>query len=125
MRAADSLEKVCRVHPEWFDTYLERLFAEVAKSNQPSLQWHLAQIFGEITLSPTQKQRATSWLEERLRDKNVDWIVAANVMKTLVQYVKEGSAPKEKAVTLIEGQASHHSASVRKRAAKYLAELNQ
>jgi hypothetical protein len=123
MRAADSLEKVCRVHPEWLTSYTERLFTEVATSSQPSIQWHLAQIFAEIALTPTQKQRAIKWLEERLRDKNVDWIVAANVMKTLVQFTKEGSIAKNDAIRLIEAQLTHHSSSVRKKATKLLTQL--
>ena len=46
MRAADALEKVCRVHPEWIESYIDRFEDELAISDQPSIQWHLAQIYG-------------------------------------------------------------------------------
>jgi 3-methyladenine DNA glycosylase AlkC len=34
MRAADSLEKVCRVHPEWLKTYIDRLQKDFAGTAQ-------------------------------------------------------------------------------------------
>ena len=37
MRAGDALEKVCRVHPDWLDPYVNRLLGEVATIDQPTL----------------------------------------------------------------------------------------
>lgn len=125
MRAADSLEKVCRVHPEWFESYVDRILQEMGNSTQPSLQWHVAQMLVEVTLTHAQHQEAVDWLKARLEDKDVDWIVAANAMNSLVQFTKEGLIPKTETIALIEGQQSHHSQSVRKRAAKLLAELEK
>lgn len=123
MRAADSLEKVCRIHPEWFEPYADRLLQEMGKSGQPSLQWHVAQMISEIRLTPSQQIGAAQWLEERLKDKNIDWIVASNAMVTLIRLMKDGVVPKNKVVSLIRGQLEHHSQSVRRRAAKLLAEV--
>lgn len=123
MRAADSLEKVCRVHPEWFIPYTDRLIHEMGKSDQPSLQWHVAQMLAEVNLTPAQQHEAVQWLKARLQDSDVDWIVAANAMKTVVQFTKTGSFPQDEAIKLIGAQQSHRSPSVRKRAAKLLAEL--
>ena len=44
MRIGDALEKVCARRPEWFVPNVERLLGEVGKIEQPSVQWHLAQI---------------------------------------------------------------------------------
>jgi len=123
MRAADSLEKVCRVHPEWFEPYTERLLHEIAKRDQPSLQWHLAQMLGEINLTPAQRQAAIHWLETKLNNTTVDWIVAANAMATLVQFAHEGSVPKAQIIPLLKNQQEHHSKAVVKRAAKLLNQL--
>lgn len=123
MRAADSLEKICRVHPNWVKPYVPRFFNELASSDQPSIQWHLAQMFAEIELSPAERKQAIAWLTQRASDKNVDWIVGANVMKTLAYFANQGWVPLANAISLIEGQQNHHSPSVRKRAAKLLAEL--
>lgn len=123
MRAADALEKVCRVHPEWFEPYVDRLLSEMGASPQASLQWHVAQMLGEITLTPTQRKQAVRWLEARLNDANIDWIVAANCMTTLVQFAKADFVPTAEVVALIKKQQEHRSKSVRKRAAKFLAEM--
>lgn len=125
MRAADSLEKVCRIHPEWFEPYVNQLLNEMGKSNQPSLQWHVAQMLGEVTLTPSQQQEAVQWLKARLKDTEVDWIVAANAMKTLVDFAKKGIVPNTDVVPLMKSQQKHHSQSVQKRAAKLLAELEK
>lgn len=123
MRAADSLEKVCRVHPEWLKPYTDRIIEEMGTSNQASLQWHVAQMLGELHLSPQQQRAAVHWLKDRLQEKNIDWIVAANAMSTLVQFSKAGLISTLEVSALLTMQLSHSSQSVRKRATKLLAEL--
>ncbi len=124
MRAADALEKICREHPEWLLPYVDRFPKELAVSSQPSIQWHLAQIYREVTLTPAQKQFAAQWLEELLSTKEVDWIVAANAMDTLARFVGEGSFSKDALLTLLKVQQQHKSKSVVKRANKLLATLS-
>lgn len=119
MRAADSVEKVCRVHPEWFKPYVERLFSAMM-SGQPSLQWHLAQMLGEIELTSVQREKAVEWLCEKVNTTETDWIVASNAMKTLSQFAHEGFVSKEKLIPLFEKQLLHHSNSVQKKATKFL-----
>ena len=48
MRAGDALEKVCREQPEWFAPRIERLLGDVAQIEQPSVQWHLAQMLQHL-----------------------------------------------------------------------------
>lgn len=120
MRAADALEKVCRSQPEWLESYIDRFFIDLAENTQPSIQWHIAQIFGEVILTPRQQQRALAWLTERLQTLNVDWIVAANSMDTLMKFVEKGQYPKDQFRVLLVLQQSHHSKSVVRRATKLL-----
>lgn len=124
MRAADALEKVCRQHPDWLVPYVDKFQEELASSSQPSIQWHLAQIYGQVNLSHKQKFVAISWLKQLLATIEVDWIVAANAMDTLVQFSKDGSVPRKEAVSLLEIQKGHKSKSVIRRANKLLAELS-
>lgn len=123
MRAADALEKVCRVQPQWLEPYVDRFFQELADSIQPSIQWHLAQMFGEIDLAPAQKQKAIAWLSARLETPEADWIVAANAMQTLTAFTREGDFAKDKLVPLLERQQKHRSNAVVKRATKLLKSL--
>lgn len=123
MRAVDSLEKICRIHPEWLEPYVDRFSSELTASTQPSIQWHLAQMYREIKLSDAQKRFAIDWLKGLLSSTEVDWIVSANAMDTLAQFTKDGSVPKSELVQLLKIQQQHKSKAVVKRATKLLDEF--
>lgn len=123
MRAGDALEKVCRVHPEWFKSYLPKLFTEMATIDQSSIQWHLAQMLGEIELPSSYQQQANKLLCKNISTTDVDWIVAANSMITLVQFVKSQKIDAKIVMKLIKIQQHHHSNAVSKKATKLLTEL--
>lgn len=116
MRAADALEKVCRKHPDWLVPYIDRLQTELGDSTQPSVQWHLAQIYRQVALSEKQKTFAIDWLRRLLSTSEVDWIVAANAMDTLVQFTHDGSVPVAETASLLAIQQQHKSNAVIKRA---------
>ncbi|MGB4767806.1 MAG: hypothetical protein WBP22_00955 [Candidatus Saccharimonas sp.] len=120
MRAADAFEKICRVHPEWIIAYIDRIQAELGASQQASIQWHIAQIYCEVELSDLQMKRALSWLETTLKTDKVDWIVAANSMKTLAHFHENGNISTSLFVELITTQTHHQSQTVRKKAEKAL-----
>jgi TPR repeat protein len=124
MRAADALEKICRQHPDWLVPYIDAFSSDLAASTQPSIQWHLAQIYREVDLTAKQKHLAITWLKHLLATKDVDWIVAANAMDTLAQFTKDGSSPVADLIPLLKIQQSHRSSAVIKRAGKLLAEFD-
>jgi len=124
MRAIDSVEKIARVHPDWIEPYIDRIAKDLASSDQPSIQWHIAEIYREVTLTVSQKKVAIGWLKERLASHQVDWIVATNSMKTLAQFVRDGSVSKSELRRLLEIQCRHKSNAVVKRATKLLVELS-
>lgn len=123
MRAADALEKICRDHPDWLAPYIDRLAADFGASTQPSIQWHMAQIYREVALTDAQRRAAITWLAELLSNKDADWIAAANAMDTLMQWTRGGQHPSAKTIELLNIQKHHKSNAVIKRATKYLAEL--
>lgn len=124
MRAIDALEKICRVYPDWIVPYIDRFADELADTTQPSIQWHLAEIYGQVPLTDEQERFAITWLEERLSTIEVDWIVAANSMKTLSGFVKAGKFPREEMADLLKIQRRHKSNAVQKRANKLLEEVS-
>lgn len=123
MRAADALEKVCRVHPDWLQPYIDRFSEDLATSTQASIQWHLAQIYEQVDLTPEQKRFAIDWLKRLLSTKEVDWIVAANAMDTLVKFTRDGAFAADEMVALLKVQQGHKSKAVVRRADKLLGEL--
>jgi len=68
MRAADAIEKVSRLHPEFLKAYKQRLIREVSKIDQQEIRWHVAQMFSYLELNNREKELIVyllfSWLEE-------------------------------------------------------------
>jgi hypothetical protein len=123
MRAADALEKICRVHPDWLLPYIDKFQKELSESPQASIRWHLAQIYREVPLTDKQREHAQQWLQALLSDKVVDWIVAANAMDTLVGFTKSGFFPVNEMVRLLKIQQQHKSNAVVRRATKHIDSL--
>ena len=123
MRAIDTLEKICRVHPEWIDPYIDNMIYELSKSEQASIRWHLAQIFKKVQLSDSQRALVIDWLAKLLLDKDIDWIVSGNSMDTLAEFSRAGYFPAEKMIKLLKIQLGHKSNAVKKRANKLLVEF--
>lgn len=125
MRAVDTLEKVCRVHPDWLEPYVERLLGEVAAIDQASIQWHLAEFFTEINFSPDQRERAIKIMKRNISSKDADWIVASNTMGALAKFVADNILPASELIPLLKIQQTHHSKAVVKRATRILDELTE
>jgi len=123
MRAIDSLEKICRSHPEWLVPYIDRLVTDFSDNPQPSIQWHLAELFAQMQLDDTQRQKAIKIMVRNISDLNVDWIVAANCMTALAGFVQKGFVPKVQLIPLLQLQQGHHSKAVVRRATKLLDSL--
>ncbi len=120
MRAADAFEKVCRVHPDWIKPYIHRLQSELSASTQPSIQWHIAQIYSQVSLQNSQKKQALDWLRKLLSTNEVDWIAAANAMDTLAAFVTRGDFAASEFIRLLKIQQTHKSKSVVRKADKHL-----
>lgn len=118
MRAIDSFEKIIREHPAWVQPFLDRIFDELTASDQPSIQWHVAQIFTEVELTDEQQSRAIEWLKARVATTTTDWIVAVNAMKALLHFYRQGLVTSSELEKLFAVQAGHKSKAVRAKAAK-------
>ncbi len=118
MRAVDSFEKIITSKPEWVHPYLDRIFSNLTQSNQPSVQWHLAQIFSEVKLTDEQRSQAIAWLKDKIKSTDVDWIVSVNVMKSLLYFHQNGFVSTKDVRQLFKIQEGHASKSVRKKAAE-------
>lgn len=121
MRAIDAFEKVCREQPEWIEPYINKMQAELSDANQqPSIQWHLAQIYQQVNLTAEQKQNALSWLASILSSNEIDWIVAVNSMKSLAYFTKNGDYSKDALLGLLRIQLNHESNAVVKKASELI-----
>jgi YjbR protein len=122
MRAADALEKFARQRPDLVALHVDRLHTELAASPQPSLQWHLAQIWGEVPLSAAQQHRATEWLTRTL-DEAEDWIVLTNAMSALAALADTDPSLRPALRERLRRHATSRLPSVAKRANRLLERL--
>ena len=58
MRAADALEKAGRAQPLLLQTHVSLLLGAMSKIDQPSVQWHVAQMLGRVRLTRRQRSHA-------------------------------------------------------------------
>lgn len=122
MRAADALEKVCRQHPEWVEPYVDRLLRDASAIDQPSVQWHLAQMLGEVHLTGGRRELAAAILRRNLEQAS-DWIVLNYSLQVYATFVRDDPSLRDDFVAqLVRHQAGAHT-SVRKRATALLAEF--
>jgi HEAT repeat protein len=123
MRAADALEKVCRRAPAQVCPYVDRLLAELAASEQPSVRWHLAQIVGEVDLTAPQRAAAVAMLEDNL-EHGTDWIVLTASMVTFTALARQDDSLRPYLVDRLRSLREHRLRSVARRATKLLDELS-
>lgn len=124
MRAGDALEKICREHPEWFKPYVERLLTEVAKIDQPSVQWHLAQMLGEMELTSDEYRRGKTILKRNLQ-RSDDWIILNVTMQQLFDWAHGDLTLRRWLAPELKRLSKDSRSSVKKRAVRLAAALTE
>jgi len=124
MRAADTLEKIAREHPDWLKPYIDAMLVDFYGPAQASVQWHLAQIYNHVELTNDQRNKAVKWLKALVTNRRTDWIVSVQAMSTLVRYAEAGILPKNDVIKLLKIQLDHKSQAVVKKAQKFIDQLS-
>ncbi len=121
MRGSDALEKVCRERPALVVPFTERLLADVSRIDQPSVQWHLAQMLSELPLDGKGRRRAIAILRRNL-GRYDDWIVVNLTIEALAVFARQSPRmwPSFSKLLLTYVRSPHRS--VARRASKLLAE---
>ncbi len=124
MRAGDALEKVCRAQPAVVQPFTERLFSEVSRIKQPSIQWHLAQMLAELPLNNSDKSRAVKLLKKNLHESD-DWIVTNLTIESLGKFARENEALRAELRRILPRYLASRHKSVVSRVKKLLKELGK
>lgn len=124
MRAADALEKVCRENPDIVAPFGDRLIEEISKINQPSVQWHLAEILRQIPLTNKQRLDAVKLMKRNLAE-STDWIVLNQSVETLASFAKDDPTLKQYLVPILESYRSGQYKSLAARARRLLKSLSK
>ena len=124
MRASDALEKVARSRSELFADFKQRLLGEVARIEQPSVQWHLAQILAEIDLTVDERERAVAILKQNL-ERYDDWIVLNLTLQALAQFAQHDPRLRDELIPILHHHQKSSRKSIAKRATRLLDELQR
>jgi hypothetical protein len=122
MRASDALEKVCRSSPDLLKRFVPRLLTEMSRIEQPSVQWHLAQILAEVELDDPERAEAIAILKHNL-DISDDWIVTNLTMEALAVFARTSPEVRAWLVERLPRYQDSRHKSVASRARKLLAEF--
>lgn len=124
LRVGDALEKVCRTRPDWFVPHVERILSVLGPIDQPSVQWHVAQMLQHLRndLSGDQGQRATELLQRNLAG-STDWIVLNVTMDVLTQWASQDTTLVDWLTPQLERLSHDSRKSVANRASRRLVEL--
>ncbi|MFZ0158214.1 MAG: hypothetical protein WAL50_04215 [Kineosporiaceae bacterium] len=122
MRASDALEKVARQRPAWVEPFLDRLLGPVSTIEQASVQWHLAQILGEVPLDVPRRRLAVRLLRTFL-EHSTDWIVLTSTMESLTTLATGDARLRRWLIPVLQHHLDDRRPAVVKRAARQLARL--
>lgn len=124
LRVGDALEKVCREQPGWFVGHIDYLLSDLGQIEQPSVQWHVAQMLQHLrsTLSDHQMQQAKELLQRNL-SSSTDWIVLNVTMDVLTEWATLDTQLADWLVPELERLRMDARRSVAKRASKRLIDL--
>lgn len=125
LRASNAFKRVFRENPAWFEPWIDGFITEVAKIDQPSTQWTLAQLCleGQKFMSDEQIQKATTVFEKNLKETD-DWIVLNATMKTLGTWAKNDEGLKKRLIPELKRLLKDPHNSVVRTAEKNLALLS-
>ena len=85
MRAADTVEKICRNNPGYLQPHKKEVLTLCGSASDKELVWHLAQLVPRLRL--TAKDRRSSWklLSGWALDKTESRIVRVNALQSLAE----------------------------------------
>jgi hypothetical protein len=85
MRAADVVEKITKINPEWLGPYKSIILHNLILIENKEVRWHLAQIIPRLKLTKTERAKTSQILLEWLRNKKESKIVRVMAMQALAE----------------------------------------
>ena len=122
MRASDALEKLCRAQPPLVQPHLSTILCAMSRIDQPSVQWHVAQMLAELVLDAAQREGAVRILSDYIQSSG-DWIVLNCTLDTLAVFARQEPALVEQLRGELHRFEDHRLKSVSSRARRLLAEF--
>jgi len=122
MCASDALEKVCRANASIVQPLQTRVLNEMSTIDQPSVQWHYAQIVDQLHFTPQETAQVMSKLQANF-EKYDDRITRTITMEVLGHFALQDEALRAYVVPKLEELTKERSVSLSTRACKILKQL--
>ncbi|NLY71992.1 MAG: hypothetical protein GX076_10005 [Clostridiales bacterium] len=123
MRAADAIEKISKIHPEYLIPYKEEIINKISEIEQQEVRWHVALMFSYLNLSDIEKDivfnKLVSWIEN-----SKSKIVIVNSLQSLVDIFKNDEKYLIKTTKILETAIEKGSPAVKARAKKLYKFIN-
>jgi hypothetical protein len=121
MRAADAIEKITRTNPILLGPHKKELLGLLAEATDKELRWHLAVIVPRLSLRARERQCASSFLQEYLKDRSS--IVKTFALQGLTDLSKNDASLKANVQELLRASARTVTAAMKARSRKLLLHL--
>ncbi|MEM7181777.1 MAG: hypothetical protein AAF518_12740 [Spirochaetota bacterium] len=124
LRVSNAMKRICKENKEILIPYIDALIGDIAKINQASTQWTLAQLFLSLEKDMSSKQmtQAKKIVKNNLAKHN-DWIVLNASMDTLGKWSKKDAKLKHWLEPHLQRLQNDSRKSVANRAQKLLKQL--
>ncbi len=126
LRTSNAMKRICKAKKSMLIPYIDRFLTDIAKIDQASTQWTLAQLFGMMEQEMTERQigQAKKIMKNNLAHHN-DWIVLNQTMDTLTNWSKKDTDLKAWILPHLERLSSDERKSVSGRAKKMIDKLTR
>ncbi|WP_425234384.1 hypothetical protein [Ulvibacterium sp.] len=126
LRTSNAMKRICKAKKSMLIPYIDRFLTDIAKIDQASTQWTLAQLFGMMKQEMTKSQieQAKKIMKNNLEHHN-DWIVLNQTMDTLTNWSKKDTDLKVWILPHLKRLSSDERKSVSGRAKKMIDKLTR
>lgn len=123
MRAADAVEKITSLHPEWLRPFKFQLISKISRIEQQEVRWHAAQMFARIELTANERKTVLKILESYLDDTSK--IVKTFAMQAMADLAGQDPKLRARIIKRLEYLTRTGSPAMKSRGRKLLAQLKR
>lgn len=118
MRAADAIEKVTLVHPEYLNPHKSDIIKLCSSANDIEFKWHLALLLSRLSLSAQEQKMVFKILKEWASNSEESKIVRVNAIQSLYELTKQNNSFKADFLLITDTVQEENIASINARIRK-------
>jgi hypothetical protein len=125
MRAADAVEKITKIHPEWLEPYKQKIIMELTLIESKEIRWHIAQLVPRLSLTKPQRTKVARILLGWLHNEKESKIVRVMAMQALADIPTDDIQLRKSIMSEIHKMSKSKTPSLKSRSKKILKQLGK